>query len=171
MTYEKSFKSLQARFIQKNKDKEESRLRDLSSVSSAEWSVIVPSWTPAGGGWNCLLIHFISLISSGSKYLESTSLKCRLSRRIFGCFMTIDWLAIVASLVFRVWNLRLIGTHFIPYRLNLDPWGSHWWLQRMTIVEFLIKIIDEYKTWITWFFQCYQGFRLLFHAPKMGCFL
>ena len=82
-----------------------------------------------------------------------------------------DWQKLKAwCLEFEIYDW--LGPTLYPIAWFLDPWGSHWWLPRMTIVEFLIKIIDEHKTWITWFFQCYQGFRLFyFHAPKMGCFM
>ena len=109
--------------------------------------VVIPRW----GRVNQFFDAYLSLISSGSKYLEFTCLKCRLSRRIFGCFMKTDWLAKIESLVLRVWNLRLIGTHFIPNRLKFLIHEDYTDDYRMTIVEFLIKIIDEHKTWITWF--------------------
>ena len=62
-----------------------------------------------------------------------------------------DWQKLKAwCLEFEIYDW--LGPILYPIAWNFDPWGSHWWLPRMTIVEFLIKIIDEHKTWITWVF-------------------
>lgn len=109
--------------------------RDFSSVSPAVWSVIVPSWSPAGGVWNLSLndSRSDSILAPVPQTLAwMINLNCKTAQLDVDDYRRLTFFTLVTL---DLWILRLIGS-VLPRTLEIHGFKRiHWWLPLMTIDE------------------------------------
>ena len=142
-----------------------SRLRDLSSVSSAVWSVRVPSWSPSQGVWHDTIrvwcarkspFETCSLISLGSRI----SLNCNCSWLDFWLHALITILVSLESVEFFGWNRALT----LRFKISLI---QEYLSFEKQIQEYLFwKQIQEYLSDSTKVFPLWPG---LSQEPTRFC--